>query len=93
MLITRNDYALGVFNGDVGIVWDVETDDGREAMVVVVLPERDNDILSRELLYTAVTRAKQQVLIVGPEDVLRAAVARSARRGSGLAARLVAGRA
>jgi exodeoxyribonuclease V alpha subunit len=55
---------------------------------IVVLPERELEILSRELLYTAVTRARKHVLIVGSEAMLRAAVLRTARRGSGLAERL-----
>ncbi|HRQ79360.1 MAG TPA: ATP-binding domain-containing protein, partial [Gemmatimonadaceae bacterium] len=56
--------------------------------VVVVLPERELEVLSRELLYTAVTRARHQVLVVGSEAMLRAAVERSARRASGLSLRL-----
>ena len=56
--------------------------------VVVVLPDTDVRVLSRELLYTAVSRAKSRVIIVGPDESLRLAVGRTARRGSGLAARL-----
>lgn len=121
LLIARNDYALELFNGDVGIVWEeqaVIATPGRErsqrrvplpqlpdartawAMsvhkaqgsefdtAIVVLPEREMDVLSRELLYTAVTRARKQVLLVGNEAMLRATVGRSAQRASGLAARL-----
>jgi exodeoxyribonuclease V alpha subunit len=52
--------------------------------VILVLPEQDNPVLSRELLYTAVTRARQSVRLVGSEAVLRMAVARLATRMSGL---------
>jgi exodeoxyribonuclease V alpha subunit len=130
LLLTRNDYALGLFNGDIGVVWDEVEADGTtvqrafisspefgdaakgfplpqlpEAVtawamtvhksqgsefdtVVVILPDSDVRTLTRELLYTAVTRAKSRVIIVGPDESLRVAVGRTARRGSGLAARL-----
>ena len=129
LLITRNDYTLNLFNGDVGVVWDGvedgkkverayvsgQADAGRargfplpqlpEAVtawamsihksqgsefdtVYVVLPERDARVLSRELLYTAVTRARSKVVIVGSEETLRKTIERSARRESGLGLRL-----
>jgi exodeoxyribonuclease V alpha subunit len=53
--------------------------------VVVVLPEPGSPLLSRELLYTAVTRARNHATIVGSEAALRAAVERRAVRASGLA--------
>jgi len=52
--------------------------------VVVVLPERDSPLLSRELVYTAVTRAREHVAIVSTEATLRAAIERKAARASGL---------
>jgi exodeoxyribonuclease V alpha subunit len=55
---------------------------------VVVLPERASRILSRELLYTGVTRAIDRVTLVGSRDVITAAVTRPIRRASGLAERL-----
>ncbi|MFM8413626.1 MAG: exodeoxyribonuclease V subunit alpha [Planctomycetota bacterium] len=55
---------------------------------VVVLPERPSRILSRELFYTGVTRAIDQVTIVGTREVIAAAVTRPIRRASGLADRL-----
>jgi exodeoxyribonuclease V alpha subunit len=57
--------------------------------VTVLLPEADSRILTRELFYTAVTRAKKRVRIVGGEDAIRAAVTRRAQRATGLARRLV----
>ena len=52
--------------------------------VLIVLPEEDAPLLTRELLYTAVSRARKRVRIVGPKDVVQAALARRARRDSGL---------
>ena len=59
--------------------------------VVVMLPAKGSRVLGRELLYTAVTRARSHVLLVGDESVLRTAVSRTVRRGSGLEALLRAG--
>ncbi|MEJ7757964.1 MAG: exodeoxyribonuclease V subunit alpha [Gemmatimonadaceae bacterium] len=131
LLLTRNDYALGLFNGDIGVVWDETDKDGAEVQrafianpdlgatpkgfplpqlpeavtawamsvhkaqgsefdtVIVVLPDTDVRVLSRELLYTAVSRAKSRVVVVGPDEALRLAVGRTARRGSGMAGRLI----
>ena len=129
LLITRNDYTLDLFNGDVGVVWDEiesgerierafvsgQADAGRarsfplpqlpEAVtswamsihksqgsefdtVYVALPDRDSRVLSRELLYTAVTRAKSKVVLVGSAETLRNAIGKTARRESGLGYRL-----
>ena len=54
----------------------------------VLLPEPTSQILTRELLYTAVTRARRQLVLVGPEETVRAAVARPVARASGLQWRL-----
>lgn len=121
VMITRNDYNLDLYNGDIGIC--VATDDGLRAVfdrnglrvippshlgehvtvhamtihksqgsqfeeVVVVLPGETSRLLTRELLYTAVTRARQRVRIVGSESVIRHAIGRSVQRASGLGARL-----
>jgi exodeoxyribonuclease V alpha subunit len=55
---------------------------------VVVLPTEDSRILSRELFYTGVTRAQEEVTVVGSEAAVRAAVERVVRRASGLRERL-----
>lgn len=55
---------------------------------VVSLPSDTSPILTRELLYTAVTRAKDQVTVVGSEAAIRAAVEQPIARASGLKARL-----
>ncbi len=119
LLITENDYARGLFNGNTGVVWADSTGQPRawfdqpgglvdfpparlpahapcHAMtihksqgsefdrVLVILPDRDHPLLARELLYTAATRARRQLLVIAPESVLRAALARRATRFSGL---------
>ena len=54
----------------------------------VVLPPGSSPILTRELLYTAVTRARTRLVVAGTEDAVRAAVRRPVARASGLRARL-----
>jgi exodeoxyribonuclease V alpha subunit len=67
----------------------VHKSQGSEARVVtVILPPEDSPLLTRELFYTAVTRARESVRVVGTEDAVRAAVGREVQRASGLAARL-----
>ena len=56
--------------------------------VVVVLPDGEGPILTRELLYTAITRARRRVTVLGSEAVLRRAVERPIARASGLRQRL-----
>ncbi|MEO7041192.1 MAG: exodeoxyribonuclease V subunit alpha [Gemmatimonadaceae bacterium] len=127
VLITANDSANVLFNGDMGVTFT--TDDGRTlvyfpdgaggvrdvaparlpehetawamtvhksqgsefAHVVLVLPTDDAPVLTRELLYTAVTRARESVRIVGSASVIEATVRRSTTRASGLAARVESG--
>ena len=119
LLVTENDYGLGLYNGDTGVV--IAAGDGRlsaafergeysparlgpvdtvYAMTVhksqgsqfgtaaVLLPEAGSPMLTRELLYTAVTRAREELILVGSEAAVRAAVARPVARASGLARRL-----
>ena len=121
VLVTANDYGLGLYNGDTGVtvldhgvlraviagaerlefatsrLADVETmhamtihkSQGSQAdEVTVLLPQEDSRLLTRELFYTAVTRAKERVRVVGSETALRAAIERRAVRASGLAQRL-----
>lgn len=52
--------------------------------VSVVIPPADSRLLTRELLYTAITRARQRVRLVGGEEALRAGVERQVLRASGL---------
>jgi exodeoxyribonuclease V alpha subunit len=56
--------------------------------VAVVLPDTDLPLLTRELLYTAMTRARRSVLVVGDPDLLARAVSRTIQRFSGVASRL-----
>ena len=123
VLITRNDYNLGLFNGDIGITLpDPDSSDNElhvyfsgsagefrrfpihslsehetvYAMtvhksqgsefdhVVLILPDKDYPLLTRELIYTALTRARQTVSVWGTESVLRTAILRKIERSSGL---------
>ena len=128
VLVTANDYATRVFNGDIGVCWRT---DGRTAVhfrgvdgcvraiapgrlpmvetawamtvhksqgsefddVVVVLPDTESRVSSRELLYTAVTRARRSVTVIGNEHSVRDAVLRSTARMSGLQVRMAEARA
>ncbi|WP_053226945.1 exodeoxyribonuclease V subunit alpha [Solirubrobacter soli] len=54
----------------------------------VLLPPPTSPVLTRELLYTAVTRARARLILVGTEETIRAAVARPVARASGLGGRL-----
>jgi len=56
--------------------------------VLVVTPNEPSPVLSRELIYTALTRAKQQAVFYGAPEVFEAAVERRLRRSSGLRDRL-----
>ncbi|UNB51483.1 exodeoxyribonuclease V subunit alpha [Mycolicibacterium sp. YH-1] len=124
ILVTANDYGLGLFNGDTGVTLageaglravvagtdaplsfgtgrlsDVETmhamtihksQGSQAAEVTVLMPPVDSRLLTRELFYTAVTRAKTKVRVVGSADEVRAAIDRRAVRATGLASRLSA---
>ncbi|WP_186817570.1 ATP-binding domain-containing protein, partial [Nocardia neocaledoniensis] len=52
--------------------------------VSVVLPEPESTLLTRELLYTAITRARSHVRVIGTEESIRAAIGRRVLRASGL---------
>jgi len=52
--------------------------------LLLLLPDRDTPLLSRELIYTGMTRARQEVTIAATEAVLRSSVERSLNRMSGL---------
>jgi exodeoxyribonuclease V alpha subunit len=121
-MILQNDYHVGLFNGDIGIVLpDADSggvlrafficEDGRVRgfaparlpphglafaftvhkaqgsefrEVVMILPELDAPVLNRELIYTAVTRGRENVEVWANEVVLNQAIARTASRSSGL---------
>ena len=138
VLVERNDYERGLFNGDQGIVLRIAEGGGAPELaaafprgdqfevfpldtlpdvapafaltvhkaqgsefdhVALVLPETDMPLLTRELLYTAVTRARRSVLLVGAPpardgtaELLARAVARTLERHSGIAERLAGAR-
>jgi exodeoxyribonuclease V alpha subunit len=120
ILISRNDYQLGLFNGDTGVLWPdeqgllrgwfeqepgglrsfslaglpawqpsyaitVHKSQGSEFdRVLLLLPQEDAPILTRELLYTGMTRAKRELVLCGPQQLLVRATARQVVRYSGL---------
>ena len=122
VLVTANDYGLGLYNGDTGVaiqrdgvlravmsgssgpvefatsrLADIETmhamtihkSQGSQATeVTVLLPAEDSRLLTRELLYTAVTRARHKVRLIGSAEQVRAAIERRAVRATGLSRRL-----
>jgi exodeoxyribonuclease V alpha subunit len=53
-------------------------------VVAFLLPSADSRILTRELLYTAATRARERLILVGTEDMIRSAIERPITRASGL---------
>jgi exodeoxyribonuclease V alpha subunit len=56
--------------------------------VLVILPDRESPLLTRQLLYTGLTRARQSVSLLSPERVLRQAIHARAQRASGLGSAL-----
>ena len=108
ILVASNDYSLGVYNGDTGVVvashgrraprsppesassssprpprrrGDHARDDDPQVpgqpgrRVTVLLPDEDSRLLTRELFYTAVTRAQERLRVIGSEAAVRAAIA------------------
>lgn len=61
------------------------------ARVSLVLPPATSPLLTRQLLYTAATRAREAVRLIGSEEAVRVAVGREIRRASGLALPLGSG--
>jgi len=121
IIVTRNYYSLGLFNGDVGIIradengvmkaWFEDSENELKSVfpgyiaesetvfamtihksqgseydqVLVVLPDNINiPILTRELLYTAVTRAKSKVTVQASEAVILHTTEGVVQRGSGI---------
>jgi len=52
--------------------------------VLFILPDRDFPILTRELIYTALTRARKKITIWGNRSIIRKAIDRQIERASGL---------
>ncbi|MDR3400260.1 MAG: exodeoxyribonuclease V subunit alpha [Pandoraea sp.] len=125
VLVTQNEYALNLFNGDIGIALPLgpsgtlrvafATPDGGYRLyspaslpahetafamtihksqgseferVAMVLPEQSSRVLSRELIYTGVTRARRQAWLYAPWQVIASAIARPTQRDGGLTDRL-----
>ncbi len=123
LLMTANDYARQVYNGDIGLCWPdaeqrsrvyfptatglrdllptrlgahetayaltVHKSQGSEFdTVALVLPDQSSPVLSRELFYTALTRARRQFWVWGSAERISEAIGRRLRRHSGLVQRL-----
>ncbi|MET0934885.1 MAG: exodeoxyribonuclease V subunit alpha [Luteibacter sp.] len=132
VMVTRNDYALGLMNGDVGVTLWVPDGQGGMALRVafavmderggervrfvvpsrlaavdtvyamtvhksqgsefehtaLALPPEPSPVLTRELVYTGVTRAREHFTLLAAADILGYAVSRKTRRASGLLRRL-----
>ena len=56
--------------------------------VAIIVPDAASRLLTRELLYTGITRARASLIVVGDEDAIRGAIRRPIARASGLRARL-----
>ncbi len=120
VMLTRNDAALGLFNGDIGLcvedefkrlrVWFMQSDgtftgllpsrlsefevvfamtvhksQGSEfERVALLLPVTPSPVLTRELLYTGITRAKKEFSLWGSSSLIRTAAETSIQRYSGL---------
>lgn len=118
VMVTRNDYDVGLYNGDVGLVVQARpgvvafpgTDEPVRSVAtarlpphetvfamtihksqgseldhaLVVLPRRPSAVVTRELVYTAVTRARQRVTLVADPALLAEALGRTVERASGL---------
>jgi exodeoxyribonuclease V alpha subunit len=56
--------------------------------VLLMLPERDIPLISREILYTALTRSRRSALILGPRSLLLGGVGRRMHRDSGVSEKL-----
>lgn len=70
---------------ETGFAMTVHKSQGSEfAKVLLILPENDSPVLTRELLYTGLTRARDHVEIWASERVLRSAIGKKVTRSSGL---------
>ena len=122
VMITRNDYNIGLFNGDIGIVMpDPATNHDLRAFflspdgalrsflpvrlpehetvyamtvhksqgsefdkALLIFPDRHTPVLTRELIYTGITRAKKSMEIWGTERIFLEGVSQRIERSSGL---------
>ena len=114
VIVGVNDYSIGLFNGDDGVLMGKKAyfsaDEGTREVsrsrlpdhragyassihrsqgsefeeVMIILPPAEAKLLTRELLYVGVSRAKRSVTIVGNADALKAAVERSEKVSSGV---------
>lgn len=87
-------FPLDAVHGLLEPAWAVtvhKAQGSEHAHVAVLLPTVDTPLLTRELLYTAMTRASVSVLVIGTRAMLEVGVRRGFERSSGLAARVAQG--
>jgi exodeoxyribonuclease V alpha subunit len=124
VMVTSNDYEVGLFNGDIGLLWRAADDSlrawfaftGNELRsvsirqlpehscayaltvhksqgsefneVLLVLPSAESPVLTRELIYTGITRARSRVTIQGERQTFVQGCQRRVQRTSALAEKL-----
>lgn len=127
VMVTQNDPALQLFNGDIGLCLPERQENGRLMVyflrpdgsvraylparlphcetvyamsihksqgsefseVLILLPQTVNPVLTKELLYTAITRAKSRVFLATEEQVFKHTVMQQVTRAGGLAQKLM----
>ena len=52
--------------------------------IAIILPDKDNRVLTKELLYTGITRAKKKLTIIADENVLKATIKKKIKRNSNI---------
>jgi len=120
VMMTRNSYRIGLFNGDIGLAWP--NSDGRLSVwfqkesgelrtispqrlpehqtafamtihksqgsefdsTLLILPDQDTPLLSRELIYTGCSRARHRLILMAQENTIDQALSRTIQRTSGL---------
>ncbi|MBW1866831.1 MAG: exodeoxyribonuclease V subunit alpha [Deltaproteobacteria bacterium] len=126
IMVTRNDYQLNLFNGDVALIAKPDAEASRLAAffmdgnqkarmisparlpahetvyamtvhksqgtefdaVLLALPRHVSPVVTRELFYTGVTRAKNKVVVLATRDIVKQAVRTRVQRASGLSEKL-----
>lgn len=80
-------FSLGAFSRQIESAFAITTHKSQGSEfddVALILPEHISQIVSRELVYTAITRARRSVVIMGSESVLRAGITNSNSRMTSL---------
>lgn len=124
IIMTQNNYESGYYNGDIGIIKDIDDDgitldinndiiylkrknfedislayaitihksQGSEfPVVIIILPKNPSNMLQRNLIFTAITRAREKVIIITEEDALVTSILRTniMKRNTGLLSKIL----